>query len=137
MNIILYLCVHNAARSQMAEAFTNKLGQEKGLEIKAVSAGTIGGDKVNPTVVEAMQEIGISMDGHHPKLLTQEMADQADKIISMGCGVDSDACPARFLLTEDWGLDDPKGQGIESVRAIRDQIKELVENLLKEFSATS
>jgi arsenate reductase len=119
----------------MAEAFTNKLAAEKGLPFGAVSAGTIAGDKLNPTVIEAMEEIGIPMAGHAPKQLTQEMADNADRLITMGCGVDADACPARFLVSEDWGLDDPKGQGIEHVRAIRDQIKARVEQLLAEIGS--
>ncbi|HWA81863.1 MAG TPA: hypothetical protein VG820_00405, partial [Fimbriimonadaceae bacterium] len=80
---------------------------------------------------EVMAEDGVAMDGHLPKLLTQEMADRADKIISMGCGVDAEACPARFMLTEDWGLDDPAGQPIQKVREIRDQIKAHVEELLR------
>ena len=131
---ILFVCVHNAGRSQMAEAFVNHFAQESGSDVLAESAGTVGGKVLNPMAIQAMAEIGISMDGHIPKLLTQDMADRADKIISMGCGVDVDACPAKFLLTEDWELDDPAGQGIESVRVIRDQIKERVQKLLAETS---
>jgi arsenate reductase len=118
----------------MAEAMTNHLAREKGLPVVAESAGTVGGKALNPTAVEAMKEIGVSMEGQAPKVMTQAMVDRAAKIISMGCGVDANACPAKFLLTEDWGLDDPAGQPIERVREIRDQIKVHVENLLGEFA---
>lgn len=118
----------------MAEAFTNHLAAQRGMEVRAESAGTVGGKSLNPVAAEAMEELGVSMAGHQPKLLTQEMADQADRIISMGCGVDAAACPAKFMLTKDWGLDDPAGQGIEAVRAIRDQIKAHVEELLDEIA---
>lgn len=114
----------------MAEAFTNHLARERGVDVSAASAGTVGGKQLNPMAVAAMAELGISMEGHEPKLLTQEMADGADKIISMGCGVDAEACPAKFLLTEDWELDDPAGQGIEAVRVIRDQIRDRVVKML-------
>lgn len=114
----------------MAEAFTNHLARERGVDVSAASAGTVGGKQLNPMAVAAMAELGISMEGHEPKLLTQEMADGADKIISMGCGVDAEACPAKFLLTEDWELDDPAGQGIEAVRVIRDQIRDRVEKMI-------
>ena len=130
---VLFLCVHNSGRSQMAEAMTNALAQKSGLPVRALSAGTVGGKGLNPMAVKAMDELGISMDGQVPKLMTQQMVDEADRIISMGCGVDSEACPARFILTEDWGLDDPAGQPIEKVRVIRDQIKVHVEALLSEF----
>lgn len=130
---VLYVCVHNSGRSQMAEAFTNALAKEHGVEIVAESAGTVGGKVLNPMAVIAMDEIGISMEGQTPKLMTQEMADSADRIISMGCGVDAEACPAKFLLTEDWELDDPAGQGIETVRVIRDQVRAHVEAMIEEI----
>jgi arsenate reductase len=134
MKTILFVCTHNAGRSQMAEAFTNKLAAERGLPVRALSAGTVAGDKINPQAVTAMAEVGISLQGQKPKQLTQAMADGAEKIITMGCGVDAQACPARFLVTEDWGLDDPAGQPIEKVREIRDQIKTRVEALLTEMA---
>jgi arsenate reductase (thioredoxin) len=137
MNTILYVCVHNAGRSQMAEAFTNTLAKERGLDIVGLSAGTIAGEKINPVAEAVMEEIGISMAGQHPKQLTQEMADSAAKVITMGCGVDADACPARIVFSEDWGLDDPKGQPIKTVRAIRDQIREKVVTLLDKMEATA
>jgi arsenate reductase len=132
---VLFVCVHNAGRSQMAEAFTNLLAQEQRLNVSAVSAGTHAGSSLNPMMVQAMEEIGVSMAGHAPKLLTQEMVDAADKVYSMGCGVDAEACPARFILTEDWELDDPAGKPIEEVRRIRDDIRRHVVDRLAEWGA--
>ena len=131
---VLFVCVHNAGRSQMAEAFVNRLASERGLGVEAASAGTVSGKTLNPMAVQAMGELGISMEGQQPKLLTHQLADDANRIITMGCGVDADACPARILVTDDWGLDDPAGQPIETVRRIRDQIKSKVEQLLAELS---
>ena len=91
---------------------------------------------MNPAAVAVMNELGISMAGQEPKRLTQEMADTADRIITMGCGVDADVCPARMHLSEDWGLDDPKGEPLEKVRQIRDQIKAKVEMLLMDVAAS-
>ncbi len=116
----------------MAEAFVNHLARAAGLDLIAESAGTVGGKVLNPTVVQVMGERGVSMDGQSPKLLTQEMAVRADKVISMGCGVDAAACPAKFILAEDWGLDDPAGQPIEQVRSIRDQIETRVRELMRQ-----
>ena len=90
------------------------------------------GEEINPLAVAVMEEIGVSMEGQKPKQLTQSMADTADRVITMGCGVDAEACPARIHLSEDWRLDDPKGQPIEKVRVIRDEIKARVEALLSE-----
>lgn len=135
MKTILYVCVHNAGRSQMAEAFTNRLAAEQGLAVRGLSAGTVSGAVINPVAAQVMDEIGISMVGQAPKQLTQEMADSADRIITMGCGVEAETCPARIHLSEDWGLDDPKGQSIEIVRTIRDQINEKVQALLAEYKA--
>lgn len=134
MTTILYVCVHNAGRSQMAEAFTNKLARERGLPVRALSAGTVAGERINAVAEDVMREIGVPMDGQTPKQLTQAMADDADRVITMGCGVDADACPARIHLSEDWSLDDPKGQPLETVRAIRDQIHARVEALLAEVA---
>jgi arsenate reductase len=132
---VLFVCVHNAGRSQMAEAFVNHYARERGLPVVGESAGTMGGKVLNPIAVEAMIELGISMEGQSPKLLSQAQADGADRIISMGCGVDAAACPAKFLLTEDWGLDDPAGQSIERVRQIRDEIGRRVAAMLDELCA--
>lgn len=135
MKTVLFVCVHNAGRSQMAEAFVNHYAKAHGLGVIGVSAGTLAGTQINPVAVEVMHELGISMAGQSPKQLTQELADSADKKITMGCGVEASACPARIFFTEDWGLDDPKGQPIEKVRTIRDQIKERVEALLTELAS--
>jgi len=105
------------------------------MDVTAESAGTVGGKTLNPQAVMAMNELGIAMDGHEPKLLTQEAADRADRIISMGCGVDAEACPAKFLLTEDWELDDPAEQSLDDVRCIRDQIVARVHRLLDELAS--
>lgn len=130
MRTYLFVCVHNAGRSQMAEAFVNHYAALHGLSVRGRSAGTIGGKALNPMAVEAMREVGINMDDQLPKLLTQEMIDADTVVITMGCGVNAEACPARFLVSEDWGLDDPAGQLIEAVRAIRDQIHERVRKAL-------
>jgi arsenate reductase len=130
MTTVLFVCVHNAGRSQMAEAMFNDEARKRGIEARAVSAGTLGAGDLNPAAMQALDEIGVMTTGLRPKQLTQAMVEGADKIVTMGCGVDADACPARFLATEDWGLDDPAGQPIETVRAIRDQIRDRVEGLL-------
>jgi len=116
----------------MAEAFARKLGEGR---ILAESAGTEPGAELNPQAVAAMEEIGYDMSGHHPKVMSQEMVDTADRIITMGCGVDAAACPILFVPGEDWGLEDPKGQPIEKVREIRDEIKARVEKLIEEMTS--
>lgn len=135
MKTVLFVCVHNAGRSQMAEALTNHRAAERGIDVRAISAGTIAGERINPVAVQAMAEIGISMEAQAPKQLTRQMVDEAERTITMGCGVDAAACPARIYVSEDWGLDDPAGQPIEAVRAIRDRIRDRVESLLAEMSA--
>ena len=135
MTTVLFVCVHNSGRSQMAEAFLNKLAADGGLPVRAMSAGTEPGKAVNPTAAEVMEELGISMEGQHPKMLTQDMADSADRVITMGCGVDASACPARILVSEDWGLDDPKDQPVDKVCEIRDQIRERVGRLLDDITS--
>lgn len=127
---VLFVCVHNSGRSQMAEAFFNHLA---GGKARAVSAGTMPGQRVQPEVVQAMAEVGMDLSGQRPKLLTPEMIETADQIVTMGCGVD-EVCPALFVPAEDWGLDDPKGQPMEKVRLIRDEIRRRVEALLAEMS---
>ena len=131
MKTIVFVCVHNSGRSQMAEAFFNQMAKGKAL---AISAGTQPGDKVHGVVVEAMQEVGIDISGNKPKMLTMEMVEKADKMITMGCGADAGGlCPASFIATEDWKLDDPKDKPLEQVRAIRDDIKKRVMNLVQEI----
>jgi arsenate reductase len=113
----------------MAEAFFNHLIQGKAI---ATSAGTEPARQVNSTVVQAMLEVGIDIRNQKPKLLTLEMLENADRVITMGCSVEQ-ACPASFVPTEDWELDDPEGKPIERVRQIRDEVKAKVEGLIKEL----
>ncbi len=135
MKTILFVCVHNAGRSQMAEALVNHLAAERGLPVRALSAGTVAGQEINPAAREVMAEIGIPMEGQQPKPLTQVMADAADRVVTMGCGVDAEACPAHIHLSSDWGLDDPKDAPLKKVREIRDQIRSKVNALLDEIGA--
>lgn len=128
MKTVLFVCVHNSGRSQMAEAFFNQLAQGKA---GALSAGTSPDDAVDPVVVEAMHEVGVDISGNRPKLLTAEMIEHVDKVVTMGCGVEA-ACPATTVETEDWELEDPKGKPLEGVRRIRDEIKARVVKMLKE-----
>ena len=130
---VVFVCIHNSGRSQMAEAFFNQMAQGKAL---ALSAGTRPGDKVNPTVVEAMREIGIDISGNKPKTMTLDMLSKADKMITMGCATDAlGLCPASFIETEDWALEDPEGKSLEQVRKIRDEIKQRVRTLVKEMTS--
>ena len=126
---VLFVCVHNAGRSQMAEAIFNKHAAENMI---GISAGTQPGKSVNPMAVEALKEIEIDISQHTPKLLTLELIKQSSKVITMGCGV-SESCPTALGLRidEDWGLDDPAGQPIETVRLIRDKIVSLVIDLIE------
>jgi len=127
---ILFVCVENAGRSQMAEAFANHYGEEK---IAASSAGVMLAERVNPVVVEVMKEKGIDISMNKPKLLTTKMAEEADQIITMGCSVEK-FCPAPLLKNViDWGLEDPKDQPIEKVRQIRDEIEKRVLKLISEL----
>ena len=126
MTSILFVCVHNSGRSQMAEAFLNRLGAGT---LTATSAGTVPGGEINPTVTEAMMEKGIDISLNRPKLITQEMVDEAHKVITMGCSID-ESCPAVFIPTEDWGLEDPQGKPFGTVRGIRDQVENKVRALV-------
>jgi len=125
---VLFVCVHNAGRSQMAAGFMRELGQGR---VEVLSAGSAPKDLINPIAVEAMAEVGIDIANNTPKVLTPEAVQESDAVITMGCG---DVCPfypgKRY---EDWVLDDPAGQGIEPVRVIRDEIKKRVEQLLSEL----
>jgi arsenate reductase len=129
MKKILFVCVHNAGRSQIAEAFFNHYAKGKA---QAFSAGTHYASRIDPIVVEAMAERGIDISNKRPKMLTLEMLGVADKVISMGCGVEG-VCPATFVPTEDWQLEDPEGKPIEQVRGIRDEIEAKVKRLLEEI----
>ncbi len=128
MKTVLFICVHNAGRSQMAEAFFNLLAKGKA---RAISAGTIPAERVNPVVAQAMLEAGIDIGQNKPKALTVEMLDAADRVITMGCSTEA-ACPATSVQTEDWALDDPEGKSLEQVRRIRDEVKARVLRLLNE-----
>jgi arsenate reductase (thioredoxin) len=124
---VIFACVHNAGRSQMAAAFFNQLSDRSKAE--AISAGTDPGLRVHPEVLAVMQEIGIDLTGAKPQKLTEELAREAQLLITMGCG---DNCPyVPGLRRDDWPLRDPKGQPIEEVRIIRDDIRERVQTLLK------
>jgi arsenate reductase len=127
MKTLLFVCVHNSGRSQIAEASFNQLAKGK---MMAISAGTQPTAQINSIVVTAMREIGIEIGDKKPKLLTAEMLESADRVITMGCNV-AEACPASFVPTEDWELDDPEGKPIEEVRQIREKIKARVEELVE------
>ena len=123
----LFVCIENAGRSKMAEAFARSIG------LNASSAGTVPASEVNPTVVKVMEEVGIEISQSKPKYLDAQMIDEADRIILMGCSVES-VCPAVLLgkmkkKSEDWNLEDPKGKPIEEVRKIRDEIQARVRAL--------
>ncbi|UWF77652.1 MULTISPECIES: arsenate reductase ArsC [Microbacterium] len=125
---VLFVCVHNAGRSQMAAGFLRELG---GGRIEVRSAGSMPASDINPVAVAAMAEVGIDIAGEQPKVLTTDAVQASDVVITMGCG---DACPffpgKRY---EDWKLDDPAGQGIEAVRPIRDEIRRRVEELVADL----
>jgi arsenate reductase (thioredoxin) len=129
---VIFACVHNAGRSQMAAAFFNQLADRKKAE--AISAGTEPGPQVHPEVLAAMQEVGIDLSDAKPKRLTDEMARDAQLLITMGCG---DKCPyVPGLRCDDWPLRDPKGQSMDEVRAIRDEIKRRVQSLIGDDNGT-
>jgi len=125
---ILFVCVHNAGRSQMAAAYAQALGGDR---VEVLSAGSEPKDQINPIAIQAMAEDGIDITGNQPKILTTDAVRHSDAVITMGCG---DACPIfpgkRY---EDWALTDPAGRSIDDVRPIRDDIKARVEALLKEL----
>lgn len=127
---VMFVCVHNAGRSQMAQGFLTELAGDR---IEVRSSGTMPADSVNPAAVEAMAELGIDISNQRPKVLTDDDVKASDYVITMGCG---DACPfypgKKYL---DWKLDDPAGQSVEAVRPIRDEIRSLVENLVAEIDA--
>jgi arsenate reductase len=126
---VLFVCVHNAGRSQMAAAWLSHLAGDR---VEVRSAGSDPGDQVNPAAVDVMAEVGIDMSAETPKVLTIDAVRESDVCVTMGCG---DTCPVfpgkRYL---DWKLEDPTGQDIEAVRAIRDEIKALVEGLIAEIA---
>jgi|SRR5690606_660078 len=125
---VLFVCVHNAGRSQMAAGFLRELAGDR---IEVRSAGSLPADEINPVAVAAMAEVGVDIAGEQPKVLTTDAVRESDVVITMGCG---DACPIfpgkRY---EDWALDDPAGQGIDAVRPIRDDIRARIEQLASEL----
>jgi arsenate reductase (thioredoxin) len=126
---VLFVCVENAGRSQMADDFANKYGKAK---LISSSAGNKPAEKVNPLVVEAMREKGIDISSNKPKLITFQMAQEQDLIVTMGCN-DQGVCPGPFFKpTVDWNIEDPKGKPMEKVREIRDEIERRVQNLISE-----
>jgi arsenate reductase (thioredoxin) len=125
---VLFVCVHNAGRSQMAAGWLRHLGGDR---VRVLSGGSAPGDRVNPAAVEAMREVGIDIAGQTPQLWTEDSLGAADVVVTMGCG---DACPVypgkRYL---DWELDDPAGQPVEAVRPVRDEIERRVRGLLTDL----
>ena len=125
---VLFVCVHNAGRSQMAAGFLTALSQG---QVEVRSAGSLPADQVNPAAIAAMAEVGVDISAQQPKVLTTEAVQVSDVVITMGCG---DVCPIfpgkRY---EDWELEDPAGQGIDAVRPIRDEIRRRVESLIGEL----
>jgi len=132
MPSVLFVCVHNAGRSQMAAGFLRELGEDT---VEVLSAGSVPADQINPVAVEAMREVGIDITAQRPKVLTTEAVRSSDVVITMGCG---DVCPVfpgkRY---EDWTLDDPAGQDLETVRPIRDEIRSRVVDLLESIRTPS
>jgi arsenate reductase (thioredoxin) len=127
--LVLFVCVHNAGRSRMAEAFFNHLAGDR---YRAISAGTMPAERPHPEVVEAMTAVDIAMDDAPGTLLTPAMAEHAVRVVSMGCNVE-EACPELRMDVEDWALDDPKGRSPEQVAAIRDRIEARVRNLVADL----
>jgi len=126
MMTVLFACIHNAGRSQMAAAWFNSLAHPQ--KARAISAGTAPGARVHPEVLVAMHEVGIDLSKAQPQFLSDELARSATLLITMGCG---EACPhVPGLRRDDWPLEDPKGKSIEQVRAIRDDVKDRIEALL-------
>jgi arsenate reductase (thioredoxin) len=127
MKKVLFVCVHNSGRSQMAEAFFNRFAKGKA---QAGSAGTSPASEINAVVVKVMLEEGIDISKNKPGMLTMDMLKSAGRVITMGCGAEK-ACPAAFVPTEDWGLEDPEGKTIQEIREIRDVIKDKVKGLIQ------
>ena len=126
MERVIFACVHNAGRSQMAAAFFSALANPS--RAVAVSAGTQPGERVHPEVVEVMREVGVDLSAHRPQKLTEHLARDASLLVTMGCG---DECPyVPGLRRDDWPLDDPKGKPLDQVRRIRDEIRERVSELV-------
>lgn len=132
MKKVLFVCVGNSCRSQIAEAFFNQVSQVA----KASSAGTKPASGVNPIAIQVTKEVGIDISGAKPKLLTLGMLESADRVITMGCTT-GDVCPGAVVEAEDWGIEDPIGKPIEEFRKVRDIIREKVKKLVKALEASS
>jgi arsenate reductase (thioredoxin) len=130
MATALFVCLHNAGRSQMSQALFERAAEGRH---RALSAGTTPADRVHPEVVEVMREVGIELADREPKLLTRELAEQADVVVTMGCGDECPYIPGRRYL--DWELEDPKGRPLDEVRATRDDIDRRVRQLVQELDA--
>jgi len=129
---ILFVCVENAGRSQMAEAFFKKYAKN---QFNVISAGTSPSSHLNPVVVSVMNELGIDLENQKPQLLSSSMIENSNKTVNMGC-MDKESCPSLFVNdVDDWNIEDPKGKSIEDVRKIRDQIKNDVLNLLNSIES--
>jgi arsenate reductase len=128
MSTVLFVCLHNAGRSQMSQALFERAADGRH---GALSAGTQPGERVHPEVIEVMRELGIDLSARKPQLLTRELAQQADVVVTMGCGDECPYIPGRRYI--DWDLPDPKGRPIEEVRATRDEIAGRVDDLLAEL----
>ena len=129
---VLFVCVHNAGRSQMAAGFLKELSNGT---VEVLSAGSMPGNQINPVAVEAMAEVGIDIAGEQPKKLSTEAVQASDVVITMGCGDECPYFPGKRY--EDWELTDPAGKGIETVREVRDEIKARVENLIASLPTTA
>jgi arsenate reductase len=128
MKTVIFACIHNAGRSQMAAAWFNALADKA--KAQAISAGTDPGTRVHPEVLQAMREVGIDLEGATPRKLTDDLAAEASILITMGCG---EQCPhVPGLRHLDWPLEDPKGKPVERVREIREQVKGLVQDLVRD-----
>ena len=129
---VLFVCVENAGRSQMVEAFFKKYAKN---QFNVISAGTSPSSHLNPIVVSVMNELGIDLENQKPQLLSSSMIENSNKTVNMGC-MDKESCPSLFVKdVDDWNIEDPKGKSIEDVRKIRDQIKNDVLNLLNSIES--
>ena len=130
MKKVLFVCVENAGRSQIAEGFFKKLAPS---EYEGISAGTIPVSEINPLAIQAMKEVDIDISDNKSKLVTNEMIEESDSVVNMGC-MDKESCPALFVEdVTDWDIEDPKGKSIEDIRRIRDSIETKVNKLVSEL----
>ena len=136
MNRVLFVCVHNSGRSQMAEALFNRSARERCIDARAESAGTYPADRVNSKVAQVMSEIGIDISESKPRRLTDDMVAATDEIVTMGCAMDAGQCPSvRLEEIVDWQLEDPSAMDIEAIRGLRETIRQNVESLLDDINA--